>query len=78
MTYDHRDLLFGRHCDHKPVSLRRQFCRPIRCQSDRQQLAPDAITDFIHDQFDRVALAHSTLSPDALALIVRSSEGILS
>ena len=42
------------------------------------RLAPDAITDFIHDQFDRVALAHSTLSPDALALIVRSSEGILS
>lgn len=41
------------------------------------KLAPDTITDFIHDQFDRAALAHSALTPDALSLIVRSSEGIL-
>ena len=30
-----------------------------------------------HGQLDRVALAHSTFTPEALGLIVRSSEGIL-
>jgi len=35
------------------------------------------MADFIHAQLDRVALAHNTFTDDALALIVRSSEGIL-
>jgi len=41
------------------------------------KLAPDDLTAFILDQLDRVALAHSTFTPDALNLIVRSSEGVL-
>lgn len=41
------------------------------------KLAPDDMRDFIHAQLDKVALAHSTFTDDALSLIVRSSEGIL-
>ena len=40
-------------------------------------LAPDDIKTFIHDQLDRCGLPHSVFTDDALALIVRSSEGIL-
>jgi len=42
-----------------------------------QRLAPDDTKNFILAQLDRVALAHSTFSDEALGLIVRSSEGIL-
>ena len=40
-------------------------------------LAPDDIQAFILDQLDRCGLAHSTFTDDALALIIRSSEGYL-
>jgi MSHA biogenesis protein MshM len=42
-----------------------------------QRLAPDDLLAFILEQLDRVALAHSTFTPDALQLIVRASEGLL-
>ena len=42
-----------------------------------QRLAPDDTNTFILAELDRVALAHSTFSDDALSLIVRSSEGVL-
>jgi type II secretory pathway predicted ATPase ExeA len=42
-----------------------------------QKLAPDDTANCIRAQLDRVALAHSTFTEDALSLIVRSSEGIL-
>lgn len=41
------------------------------------KLAPDDMSAFILAELDRVALAHSTFTPEALALIVRSSEGVL-
>ena len=40
-------------------------------------LAPDDIKSFILDQLDRCGLPHSTFTDDALALVVRSSEGVL-
>jgi type II secretory pathway predicted ATPase ExeA len=40
-----------------------------------QKLAPDALADFIKSELDKVALAHSTFTDDALGLIVRSAEG---
>lgn len=42
-----------------------------------QKLAPDDMLKFIFAELDRVALAHSTFTDDALSLIVRSSEGVL-
>ena len=42
-----------------------------------QKLAPDDLAKFIERELDRVALAHTTFSADAMALIVRSSEGLL-
>jgi type II secretory pathway predicted ATPase ExeA len=41
------------------------------------RLAPDDMANFIRAQLDAVAMPHATFSPDALALIVRSSEGYL-
>lgn len=42
-----------------------------------RRLNPDAMADFILGQLDRVKLGHNTLTPDAMNLIIRSSEGIL-
>lgn len=41
------------------------------------RLNPDDIEKFLLAQFDSVGLGHNALSEDALALIVRSSDGVL-
>jgi type II secretory pathway predicted ATPase ExeA len=41
------------------------------------RLGPDATQAVILAQLDRAGLGHNTFSPDALALIVRSAEGLL-
>ena len=41
------------------------------------KLAPEDTEHFVHAELDRVALAHSTFTPEALSLLVRSSEGVL-
>jgi MSHA biogenesis protein MshM len=41
------------------------------------EFAPDDMSAFILAELDRVALAHSSFSEDALSLIVRSSEGVI-
>ena len=41
------------------------------------RLAPDDMTKFILGQLDAVAMPHATFTADALALIVRASEGYL-
>lgn len=40
-------------------------------------LAPDDVQTFILEQLDRCGLPHSVFSDDALALVVRTSEGLL-
>jgi type II secretory pathway predicted ATPase ExeA len=42
-----------------------------------RKLAPDAMEAFVLGQFDRCGLPHNTLTPEALALIARSSDGVL-
>jgi type II secretory pathway predicted ATPase ExeA len=41
------------------------------------RLAPEMIERFILDQFDAAGLAHNIFTLDALALVVRASEGLL-
>ena len=41
------------------------------------RLAPELIETFVLGELDRAALGHNTFTPDALALIVRSGEGLL-
>jgi MSHA biogenesis protein MshM len=41
------------------------------------RLGPDATEGFILAQLDRAGLGHNTFSPEALALVVRSAEGLL-
>lgn len=40
-------------------------------------MAPEQIEAFLFDAFDRVGLGHNVFTEDAVALIVRSSDGIL-
>ncbi len=42
-----------------------------------RKLAPDDLRDFLLSELDRAAMAHSTFTDDALALLVRSSAGLL-
>ncbi len=41
------------------------------------RLSPEAIKAFVLGQLDRAGLGHNTFTPEALALIVRSGEGLL-
>ena len=41
------------------------------------RLAPETIEAFVLGEFDRVGLGHNTFTPEALALVVRSGEGLL-
>jgi len=41
------------------------------------RLGPEAIEAFILSQLDRAGLGHNTFTPEALALVVRSGEGLL-
>lgn len=41
------------------------------------RLGPELIEAFVLGELDRAALGHNTFTPDALALIVRSGEGLL-
>jgi len=41
------------------------------------RLSPEATEQFILDQLDRAGLGHNTFTAEALALIVRSGEGLL-
>lgn len=41
------------------------------------RLAPESIEAFLLDQLDRAGLGHNTFTPEALALIVRSGDGLL-
>jgi type II secretory pathway predicted ATPase ExeA len=41
------------------------------------RLSPESIEAFILQQFDRSGLGHNVFSPEAMALIIRSGEGLL-
>ena len=41
------------------------------------RLAPESVETFLLDQLDRAGLGHNTFTPEALALIVRSGDGLL-
>ena len=47
------------------------------CSVILPRLAPEAIERFILDQFDQAGLGHNTFTQDAMALVVRSCEGLL-
>jgi len=49
----------------------------VTYSSKLNKLAPDDMESWVLSELDRVALAHSTFTPEALGLIVRSGEGVL-
>lgn len=62
---------------HLALSVNEDIRSRVTYSVHLHKLVPDDITAWVHAEFDRVALAHSTFSADALALIVRSGEGVL-
>jgi len=41
------------------------------------RLSPETVEQFVLDQLDRAGLGHNTFTAEALALVVRSGEGLL-
>jgi type II secretory pathway predicted ATPase ExeA len=60
-----------------PLSINEEIRSRVTYSVMMPRLAPKVIERFILDQFDAAGLAHNILTLDALALIVRASEGLL-
>jgi len=58
-------------CDNEEISSRITYSALL------QRLAPETVQQFLLDQLDRAGLGHNTFTPEAVALIVRSGEGLL-
>lgn len=76
---NHNLILLGQPQLNTTLQLRHHsdFKNRITYSARIDTLAPAALVDFIHGQLDRAGLAHSTISEDATALIIRASEGAL-
>ena len=57
--------------------LLERYTQPLYGTVILPRLAPETIEAFVLAQLDRAGLGHNTFSPEALALIVRSGEGLL-
>jgi hypothetical protein len=65
-----------------PVPRQEHTGPPLRENGDvavsfGPRLAPEIIEQFVLGQLDRAGLGHNTFTAEALALVVRSSEGLL-
>ncbi len=59
------------------LSINEEIRSRITYSALMPRLAPEIIEQFILDQLDRAGLGHNTFTAEALALIVRSGEGLL-
>ena len=59
------------------LSINEEIRSRITYSALLSRLAPETVETFILDQLDRAGLGHNTFTPEALALIVRSGEGLL-
>jgi type II secretory pathway predicted ATPase ExeA len=59
------------------LSINEEIRSRITYSALLQRLASDAVEAFLLDQFDRAGLGHNTFTPEALALLVRSADGLL-
>jgi MSHA biogenesis protein MshM len=75
----HNLVLLGQ--PHLMYALSLTINEEIRCRVTYSvvlsKLGPDDIHAFLLDQFDRAGLGHNVFSEDALALTVRSSDGVI-
>jgi type II secretory pathway predicted ATPase ExeA len=76
---NHNLILIGQPQLNTTLQLRHHFDfkNRITYSAKIDTLAPTALTDYIHTQLDRVQLPHRTFTEDAIALILRASEGTL-
>jgi len=75
----HNLVLFGQPWLLQTLSLtiNEEIRSRVTFSAVMDKLAPEDVEKFLLAQCDRAGLAHSTFTPEALALIVRSSEGVL-
>jgi hypothetical protein len=59
------------------VSINEEIRSRVTYSALLQRLAPEVVEQFVLDQLDRAGLGHNSFTPEALALIVRSGEGLL-
>jgi type II secretory pathway predicted ATPase ExeA len=59
------------------LSINEEIRSRITYSALLQRLPPETVQQFVLDQLDRGGLGHNTFTPEALALIVRSGEGLL-
>jgi MSHA biogenesis protein MshM len=76
---NHNLILIGQPQLNTTLQLRHHFDfkNRITYSAKIDTLTPTALTQYIHHQLDRVALPHRTFTEDAIALILRVSEGTL-
>jgi len=76
---NHNLILIGQPPLNTTLQLRHHadFKNRITYSARIDTLAPAALTDYIHTQLDRAGLPHHTFTEDAIALILRVSEGTL-
>jgi type II secretory pathway predicted ATPase ExeA len=77
--HNHNLILFGQPQLLSALSLKahEDIKSRITYSVTTQKLGPDDMEAFLLGQLDACGLSHSTLSPEALGLIVRSCEGLL-
>jgi len=76
---NHNLILIGQPSLNSTLQLRinQDIKSRVTYSAKIEQLAPDELTKYIHNQLDRVGLPHSTFTEEAINLILRSSEGTL-
>ncbi len=76
---NHNLILIGQPQLNTTLQLRHHFDfkNRITYSAKFDTLAPAPLTAYIHHQLDRIQLPHTTFTPDAIALIIRASEGTL-
>jgi len=68
----------GRQClQSLALSINEEIRSRITYSVILPRLAPDTLEAFLLTQLDRAGLGHNTFTQEALALVIRSSEGIL-
>lgn len=72
MSFGHPQLLYT-----LSLTINEDIRSRVTYSTKLLKLAPDDMREWVLRELDRVALAHSVFTPEALDLVVRSGEGVL-
>jgi type II secretory pathway predicted ATPase ExeA len=75
--HSHNLVLLGQPPLLQSLTINEEIRHRITYSALLPRLAPETVEAFILDQLDLAGLGHNTFTPEALALVVRSGEGLL-